>query len=97
MKKEARKILFLLASIFMCSCQKEAQWQTDASYIEVRYPSGAYDTYVDLQYSYLGYKEEKENQILWIKCVTLREDMEMTRKYIGCTYKVERKTQEDEK
>lgn len=94
---KARKILFVLASIFMCSCQKETQWQTDASYIEVRYPSGAYDTYVDLQYSYLGYKEEKESQILWVKCVTLREDMEMTRKYIGCTYKVERKTQEDEK
>lgn len=92
---KAKKILFVLASIFMCSCQKEAQWQTDASKIEVRYPSGAYDTYVDLQYSYLGYKVEEN--YFWVKCVTLREDMEMTRKYIGCTYKVERKTQENEK
>lgn len=79
----------------MCSCQKQAQWQTDASKIEVRYPSGAYDTYVDLQYSYLGYKVEEN--YFWVKCVTFREDMEMTRKYIGCTYTIERKTQEDEK
>lgn len=79
----------------MCSCQKEAQWQTDAYRIEVRYPSGAYDTYVDLQYSYLGYKVEENS--FWVKCVTFREDMEMTRKYIGCTYTIERKTQKDEK
>lgn len=79
----------------MCSCQKEAQWQTDANKIEVRYPSGAYDTYVYWEYYYLAYKAEED--AFWVKCVTLREDMEMTRKYIGCTYKVERKTQEDEK
>ena len=95
MKKEARKILFLLTSIFMCSCQKEAQWQTDAYRIEVRYPSGVSDTYVYWEYYYLAYKAEEE--AFWVKFVSLSENLETTRKYIGCTYKVERKTQEDEK
>lgn len=95
MKKEARKILFVLASIFICSCQKEAQWQTDAYRIEVRYPSGVSDTYVYWEYYYLAYKTEED--AFWIKCVSLSENLETTRKYIGCTYKVERKTQEDEK
>lgn len=92
---KAKKILFVLASIFMCSCQKEAQWQTDAKRIEVRYPSGVSDAYVWWEYYYLAYKVEENS--FWVKCVTLREDMEMTRKYIGCTYTIERKTQEDEK
>lgn len=95
MKKEARKILFVLASIFMCSCQKEAQWQTDANKIEVRYPSGVSDTYVYWEYYYLAYKAEED--AFWVKCVSLSENLETTKKYIGCTYKVERKTQEDEK
>lgn len=89
------KKCIMLLCLIMCSCQKEAQWQTDASYIEVRYPSGAYDTYVYWEYYYLAYKAEED--VFWVKCVSLSENLETTRKYIGCTYKVERKTQEDEK
>lgn len=93
---KARKILLVLASILMCSCQKETQWQTDASYIEVRFPNGVSQSYTYWEYSYLGYKEEKESQTFWVKCVSFREDLETTYKYIGCTYKIERKTQNEE-
>ena len=89
------KKCIMLLCLIMCSCQKEAQWQTDAKRIEVRFQSGVSDTYVYWQYRYLAYKVEENS--FWVKCVSFSEDVETTKKYIGCTYTIERKTQEDEK
>lgn len=85
-----KKVLLAISLLCLCSCQgKESEWKTDAESIEVRYQSGVSDTYTWWQYSYLAYKEESE--AFWVKCVSLSEDVETTRKYVGCIYKVERR------